>query len=150
MGRFVWTSIRRPFLSCDTCRRVALLSAVMGCGASGTTGVTAEEAMENSDRNEMSKAEFERKIGQHGFNNADEDGSEKISKEEWSVLFASLDTNGDGVVDKDEWEAAFGKGSFTRWDTNGDQLINYEEWCKIYLNSNARAKPKKRSHAHRN
>merc|ERR1712028_7220 len=139
----------------------SLLSAVMGCGASGTTGVTAVEAMKDSDRIEMSKAEFERKIGQFGFDKADEDGSDRISKDEWSVLFATLDTNGDGVVDKEEWEVAFGAGSFTRWDANGDQMINYEEWCKIYLNSNARAKKKtKRSrrtsrrsstgHAHRN
>merc|ERR1711977_758518 len=93
----------------------------MGCGAPGDASVTAPAAKSTApaDRKEMSRKEFERKIGQFGFENADEDDSGKVSKAEWDALFIKLDTNGDGVVDKSEWEAAFGKGSFSRWDGNG-------------------------------
>jgi len=81
----------------------------------------------------MKRTDFEAKVGKYGFDNADKDNSNAISKDEWMELFNEVDINGDGEISKQEWESAFGKGTFDAWDKDGNGVIDLREWKKIFM-----------------
>merc|ERR1712159_307900 len=131
---------------------IGLLVGLLCCGGalkvwgprmcSSKNAVYADPTSPKGAATQMTKTQFQAKIGNRGFDKVDANNSGNISKGEWAEMFETLDTNGNGVIEREEWEAVFGKGTFDSWDQNRDGEVNYQEWCRIYTSNRAAVKEK--------